>query len=187
MRGFVYGLSFTFLSAMLLVSGLGHATRLARFRSTLRDHGIVPHAQSGLIAALVTGLELLTGAVVASVFLSPATAPPYVAAAAPSSVAASAALGVAFLLYLRRLLRQPPRAVSCGCSLFSGQLTPVSIAPAASLLLASLLAFTTTVLAGRAAFFRTGEASSAVLSIAWGATLAVLVLVVPAAVAPRAE
>jgi hypothetical protein len=178
-RGFVYGLSFTFLSAMLLISGVGHATRFARFRSTLRDHGIVPHAHSGLIAALVTGVELLTGAVVASVLVSPATAPPY--------VAVSAALGVAFLVYLRRLLGQPPRALSCGCSFLSGQLTPASLAPAASLLIVSLLAFATTLVAGQAAFFRTGEAASAVLSIGWGATLAVLVLVVPAAVAPRLE
>lgn len=187
MRGFVYGLSFTFLSVMLLISGVGHATGFARFCTTLRDHGIVPHAHSGLIAAVVTGVELVTGAVLASVLVSPAIAPPYVAAAARSYAAVSAALGVAFLLYLRRLLRQPPRALSCGCSFLSGQLTPASLAPAASLVILSLLAFATTLVAGQAAFFRTVEAASAELSIGWGATLAVLVLVVPAAVAPRVD
>jgi hypothetical protein len=189
-RGFIYGLSFAFISAMLLVSGLGHATRFARFRSTLRDHGIVPHAHSGLIAAFVTGVELLTGAIVASVLILPAAMPPHDAAAAPPYVAvtiASAALGIAFLMYLRRVLRQPPRALSCGCSFLSGQLTPASLAPAGSLLIVSLLAFATTLVAGQAAFFRAGEGSSAVLSIGWGATLAVLVLVLPAAVAPRVE
>lgn len=188
MRGFVYGLSFTFLSAMLLISGAGHATRFDRFRGALRDHGIVPHAHSGLIAAVVTGVELLTGAVMASVLVWPAIAPPaYVAAAALSYVAVSTALGVAFLLYLRRLLGQPPRALSCGCSFLSGQLTPASLAPAGSLLIASLLASASTLVSGQAPFFRTGEAASAVLSIGWGATLAVLVLVIPAAVAPRVE
>jgi hypothetical protein len=188
-RGFVFGLSFTFLSAMLLISGVGHVTRFARFRSTLVDHGIVPRAYSGLIAAVVTAAELLTGAVMASVLVSPAIAPPYVAAAARarSYVAVSAALGVAFLVYLRRLLRQPPRALSCGCSFLSGQLTPASLTPATSLLIVSLVAFATTLVAGEAAFFRTGDAASSVLSIGWGATLAVLVLVIPAAVAPRVE
>ena len=192
MRGFVYGLSFTFLAVMLLVSGVGHATRFARFRGILRDHGVVPPIHSGLIAALVTGVELLTGAVVASVLLLPAAASPHVAATATSpayvtGTVVSAALGGAFLLYLRRLLRQPPRALSCGCSFLSGQLTPASLAPAASLLLVSLLALAAARFAGQAAFFRTGEGSSAVLSIGWGATLAVLVLVLPAAVAPRVE
>ena len=96
MRGFVYGLSFAFISAMLLAGGLGHALRFARFRGILRDHGIVPSAGAGLIAVFVTGAELLLGAVFALVLLLPAAALPRVAL-----TVASAVLGLAFLLYLR--------------------------------------------------------------------------------------
>ena len=182
MRGFVYGLSFAFISAMLLAGGLVHAIRFARFRGILRDHGTVPHAGSGLVAAFVTGAELLIGALFGGVLLLPAAARPRVAL-----TVASGALGVAFLLYLRRLLRQPPRALSCGCSFLSGQLTHASLVPAASLLLVSLMGLATALFGGEAAFSRPADASAAVLSIGWGATLAVLVLVLPAAVAPRVE
>ena len=182
MRGFASGLSFAFLSVVLLAGGLGHALRFARFRSVLSDHRTVPHAATGVVAAVVTGAELLIGAAFAAALFVPATALSRVAVTVASLV-----LGVAFLLYLGRVLQQPPRALSCGCSFLSGQLTPVSLVPAVGLVLASVIAIAMVRFGGEAAFIGLTGTPAAVLSIGWGATLAILVLVLPAAVAPRVE
>jgi hypothetical protein len=179
--GFVYGLSFSFVSAILVTSGLGHAVSFAHFRSLLRDHGVVPGPAAGAIAALVTVAELLIGAPFAAALIVPASRRLEVLA-----IVAAAALGTAFVVYLRRLLRQTPRPLSCGCSFLSGQLTRASVLPAASLVLVSLMALATT-LSGDDVGFSPAADASAMLSIGWGATLGALVLAVPAAVAPRVE
>lgn len=180
MRGFAYGLSFAFLSAMLLASGVGHAVAFARFRTLIRGHGIVLGPWSGLVAAVVTASELGIGAAMVGVLLRPASSPLGATLAAGSAVA-----GLAFLLYLRRLLRQPVRTHSCGCSPLASPLTGVSLVPSASLLMASAVGLGTVLLQGAAAFRMASEGLVRLLPAGWGATLAFLVLVLPAVVVPR--
>jgi hypothetical protein len=183
-RSFLLGLSVAFLSTLLLATGLGHALRFARFRADLRDHALVPRRATAAIASLVTVAELGVGAVCASVLLS-LTSPATPSTLVSATVAASA-LAIALLLYLGALLRQPPRVLSCGCSFLSGQLTPVSIAPAASLLFFSMIGLALAS-PGDGAGFEPVADTWAILSAGWGMTLAVLVLAVPAVVAPRVE
>ena len=185
MRGFFFGLSFAFVSTILLGSGLGHALRFARFRAVLRDHALVPRRAAALVAALVTAVELVVGAVSASVLLSSSS--PSAASWRVAATSAASALAVAFLLYLWGLLRQPPRALSCGCSFLSGQLTPASVVPAASLLFVSMIGLASALSLDEAAPAQLAGTSAVILSVGWGATLAILVLVVPAVVAPRVE
>jgi hypothetical protein len=180
LRGFAYGLSFAYLSAMLLAGGVGHALRFSRFRALIRGHGIVPGRWSGLVAAAVTAFELGVGAAFLGVLLLPASRPPEAALAASSAV-----VGLAFLLYLRRLLRQPVRTLSCGCSLLAAPLTSASLLPSASLLLVSTVGLAAVLLQGAAAFQMPAVGLVWLLPACWGATLAFLVLVLPAIVAPR--
>jgi hypothetical protein len=182
MRGFFYGLSLAFVAAMFLASGIGHALLFARFRGDLRDHGLMPRRVATLVAAIVTAVELVLGAVFAGMLVSPSAVSWRVAA-----TSAAALLAAAFVLYLRRLLRQPPRVLSCGCSFLSGQLTPVSVVPAASLMFMSLIGMATTMWRGEAAFAQLAATSFGILAAGWGATLAMLVLVLPAAAASRVE
>lgn len=180
LTGFAYGLSFAFLSAMLLASGVGHALGFVRFRALIRGHGIVPVPWSGLVAGVVTASELGMGAAMAGVLLRPASTPSEAALAAGSALAA-----LAFQFYLRRLLRQPVRTHSCGCSPLASPLTAASLAPSASLLLASAVGLGTALLQGATAFRMPSEGLVRLLPAGWGATLAFLVLVLPAVVAPH--
>jgi Methylamine utilisation protein MauE len=181
LTAFAYGLSFAFLAAIFLGSGAGHALRFGRFRALIRGHGIVPGFWSGAVARAITAFELGIGGAFLWMLFLPAFNPPEATALA----AGSGGAGLAFLLYLRRLLQQPVRTLSCGCSLLAGPLTGASVVPSASLLLVSVVGLVAVHLGGLAAFRMPTEWLVRFLPACWGATLAFLVLVLPAVVAPR--
>lgn len=174
---FVYQLALGYVAATLLASGLGHALWPGGFRDSVRSHGVVPARLAGLVAALVTALELAAGAAAVAVLSS-------AGAAAWASVlfAACAATGVAFALYVRRLLARPEGIASCGCTPLGGPLTPASLVPACALALASLSGLAGASL-GRAETLGAAYGSlgvSALLPVAWGATLAFVINMLPA-------
>jgi hypothetical protein len=177
---FAFRTSFAFLGAVLLSTGIGHAVGLARFAALVRAHGIVPAPWSLPVAAAVAALEIGLGGAIAFAVFGPA------AHLAPWALAlGSAACGVAFLGYLRRLLRQPDRAQSCGCSPLASPLTGVSLVPAVALLTVSAVGLGAGMLQGTSPEPLAGGGVLRLLSIGWGATLALLVLVLPAVVPPR--
>jgi len=179
---FAFRLSFAFLGAVLLGTGIGHAAGFARFAALVRGHGIVPAPWSGPVAAAVAALEIGIGGALALALVGSAVH------VAPWALAlGSAACGVAFLVYLRRLLRQPARAQSCGCSPLASPLTGVSLVPSVALLTVSAVGLGAGMLQGSSPEPLAGGGVLRLLSIGWGATLALLVLVLPAVVLPRPE
>jgi hypothetical protein len=178
MQAFVYGVSVTLLAAVLVATGIGHLLHLRRFHVLIRSHNVLPAALSGVAAALVTTLELCGAAVFVAMLLEGA-APRRVVVLATTAVA-----GVAFLVYLRRLLRNSRATASCGCSPLDGPLTPASLVPAASLVIASILGLASVAMEGVAR--SKPEPAVLLLAVVWGVTLALLVLLLPAAAVPRA-
>jgi hypothetical protein len=166
-----FGLSY--VGSTLLAGGLGHVVGFPAFRALVRGHGIVPPGWALPAAAAVTVFELAAGGSAAGLLL---VGPP-TAFAAPV-FASCAVASVAFWLYVRRLLGQPVRAASCGCSPASGPLTPASLTPSAALALVSLAGLAAAVL-GPATL---APLVPALLSALWGVTLAGLLVVFPAAV-----
>jgi hypothetical protein len=179
LEGFAYGSSIAFLSAMFLAGGAAHATGFERFRKLIRSHGVLPPGWVGALTFAVTALELALGFALALAVLLLEAGFHDVAA-----VIGCAAAGFAFLSYLRGLLRKPVRPVSCGCSLLSSALTPWSVVPAVAVLIAAAVALPAALLGGAEAL--RAEPSVRLLSACWGVTLAWLVAVLPAVVAPAA-
>jgi hypothetical protein len=128
----------------------------------------------------VAALEVGIGGAIALALLGPAVH------LAPWALAlGSAACGVAFLVYLRRLLAQPAGAESCGCSPLASPLTRVSLVPSVALLAVSAAGLAAGMLQGASIEPLPGSGTLLMLSVGWGATLALLVLVLPAVVLPR--
>lgn len=177
MQIFVYGVSVAFLAAVLLATGIGHLLDFSRFRLLIRHHNVLPSAVAGVAAGLVTMFELFGGAAFVAILIDGTELP------RATVLAATASAGVAFLFYMRRLLRHPATSASCGCSPLDGPLTPASLVPAASLVIASVLGLSSVALEG--ASHGTPEAAVRLLSVGWGATLALLVLLLPAVAVPR--
>jgi hypothetical protein len=181
---FVYRFGLAYIAAALLTSGIWHLVGFSHFRALVRSHGLLPGAAAPAVAGLVLVLELGAGAVAATRALG--GGPP---AYDPWLFAASAGLGAAFTLYVCRLLQTPARGAACGCSPIESPLTPAAVVPAGTLLLvggAGLAA------AGAPAGPMPAPAALGgpvlALPVAWGVTLAGLVLLVPAAAAgPPAE
>lgn len=172
-----FGLAF--IATTLLASGATHAIGFSSFRNLIRDHAIIPSRGAPIVALLTVLAELTAGAAALVFLLSQSTAGPTVVL-----FAVTGALGVAFVLYLRRLLRQPHRASGCGCTPLSSPLTPASQLPGAA-----LAAVSATALVAAFLQIRYGGAADpdsvgplAVMAPLWGLTLAVLVMLVPASV-----
>jgi hypothetical protein len=129
-----------------------------------------------VVAALVTLFEL-GAAMVFVLMLAGIQALP-----AGVSLATVVTAGVVFFLYMRRLLRHPAGATSCGCSPLTGPLTPASLVPSAGLVVAAVLGLAS-LAAGADAVSPDG--AGVALSMCWGATLAMLVLLLPAVAVPQ--
>lgn len=174
MLSFVYIGGLTFVAATLLATGGAHLIGLPGFARLLRQHDLLPRALAAPLAVMVTGAELAIAlTALAALAGSDPGGAPWLGTAA---FAASLAAGGIFLVYLRRL-RRAGHTGSCGCSPLASPLTPASFAPAA--FLAATGAF------GLLARWATASASPPLpawsgLAIAWGVTLAGLVLLLPA-------
>jgi hypothetical protein len=122
-----------YLSALFLAGAAPHIVRFRNFRQLIREHGIVPFALAGVVAAAVCGFELLAG-VAALLSLGQ-----FAGQRMRMSVLVGTALaGVMFQFYVRRLLRQAGRATWCGCSPLSAPLTRASLAPSAGVVCLSI-------------------------------------------------
>jgi hypothetical protein len=171
--------SLAYIATTLGVTGLYHLARQSAFRETLGRHGFVPEPLVALVAWAVVGSEVLlaTGALVGLQAVEADPLAGYVAA----SVAA--ALGSVFILYLTRLLNSSSQGLGCGCSPFAGDMTSLSLAPAAGVVLASLLGLLGMAAGGSAsARYAYGELGGlGLLAAGWGVTLGILLLLSPEA------
>ena len=174
---FFYFLSLDYVAATLLIGGVGHVLGISRFRDLVRNHNIVPSRFATATAVLVIAFELMAGSASLAVLLNQQIAPRSSLVFAICAVA-----GSAFAFYIWRLLSHPEGVSSCGCSPFAGPLTPISIVPALALLLMSLLGLLAAGLGFGQSLAVTYEllGIAVALPIAWGVTLALLVLLLPA-------
>jgi hypothetical protein len=165
-----------YVAVTLLASGVGHVVRFGAFRDLVRTHGLIPARLAPAVALVTVLAEVGFGA--AALFLVPpgSRSGTYVVIFAGPVV-----LGLAFVGYVRQLLRSRSRATSCGCSPLAGPLTSAALLPGAAL---SLVSVTTLVAAALAVTEPVGDPLSWVLPALWGATLAMVVMLVPASV-PR--
>jgi uncharacterized membrane protein len=178
---FVYYLSLSFVAAMLLASGIGHLLGWGRFGALVRSHRVVPASLTTAVALLVGVFELASAGIALAALSSSAAS----TLAVPLFVVCAAA-GCVFVWYVRQLLRNPAGIASCGCSPLPGPLTPASLVPASGLLLVSTAGLAATSLVSRQplsiAYQSLGIATA--LPVAWGVTLAALVMLFPASM-PR--
>jgi hypothetical protein len=183
----------TFLAALLVSSGVAHAAAFPAFRATLESHGVVPAGVRTLVAVAVVSAELALGSLLIAAGWSGSDG------LAALAFGGGALVGTAFLLYVRRLLRQPAAASTCGCSPLTAPVTLASLVPAASLTfvagvgLAAVWVEADWLAAGGvsaatlfmdAARREMGTAAVALLTllpIAWGMTCAGVVWLLPAA------
>lgn len=174
---FLYDLSLAYVAATLVISGIGHVLGFAHFRDLIRAHNIIPARLAVATAVLVIGFELVGAVTSLAVLLNE-----NIAVRASLLFAVCAAAGGAFAFYIRRLLRHPEGITSCGCSPFADPLTPASIVPALTLLLMSLLGLVAAGLGYSGALGVTYGllGISVALPLAWGVTLAVIVILLPA-------
>ncbi|MGA7733370.1 MAG: MauE/DoxX family redox-associated membrane protein [Chloroflexia bacterium] len=174
---FAYYLSLAYVAATLLTSGIGHVLGFARFRALVGSHGIIPARFATLVLIIAATFEVAAGSTAVAMLLNTEIAP-----FAPLLFAIVAALACAFALYIRLLLRRPVGVTSCGCSPFAGPLTPMSIVPAAALLLMSALGLVVTGL-GFSSSLNIGYellGFAIVLPLAWGISLSMVVFLLPA-------
>ncbi len=168
MSGFVTTLALGYLAAALLPSGVAHLARFGAFRGVVRAHRVVPDRAAAPVALLVAVAEIGLGAAAAAAAVR-SSAPPVL-------FAATAVLGVGFILYLRALLRHPDTGVGCGCTPLAAPLTPASLLPGGMLTVVAILALAATLAVTTAGPSGPGTA----FPLLWGATLALLVVLVPA-------
>lgn len=166
MSSFVVAVGLGYLAAALLLSGVAHLIGFAAFSAVVGAHGVLPRRAATPVALLVAIAEtgLGTAAAMAAVRDS----------APPVLFAATAVLGVGFIVYLRALLQRPDTGVGCGCTPLAAPLTPASLLPGGMLAVVAILALAAT------AAGPSGVGTS--FGLLWGATLALLVVLVPATV-----
>jgi hypothetical protein len=167
---------FAYVATTLLVSAVSHAVRFGSFRDLIRDHAIIPSRGAPLAACLTLLAEATVGAAALVLLLRQSAT-----AAALLLFAAVGALGIGFLLYIRRLLRRPHTGSGCGCTPLSSPLTPASQLPSAALAVVSATALAAVALLDtrQAAGFDSGGSLSALAPL-WGVSLSFLVMLVPA-------
>lgn len=173
---FIYYVALSYVAVSFIASGIHHATRLAGFSDIVRSHRIIPASLAMPLAILVTIFELAAGGTALAALFSAE-----VSAQTPLLFSVCTVTGLAFALYVRQLLRNPEGITSCGCSSFASPLTIASIIPALTLVLVSLLGLTTNA-------FGFGNTLNprflVVLPLIWGATLALIINLLPASM-PR--
>jgi hypothetical protein len=182
MLTFAWHFASTFIGVTLLASGAGHLVGFGRFRSLILGHGVVPAELSAPVAALVTGLELTVGGLALSLPVADGLRVPD-----GPVFAACAVAGLAYFLYLRALLKRPVRVASCGCTPFASGLTPASLVPSVGLIAASVVGLTASGLGPPTVPAADVHAVHAALPTGWGVTLALIVLLYPAAVPAAAR
>lgn len=177
MLTFIFAFSLAYIATALLTSGLGHVVQFRQFREVIRSHGIFPPFLAWPAAVGVVSCEVIFASM--ALMMGMGEEPALLAAGV---FIACAGMGWAFLLYVRMLLRTSPHVTSCGCSLFSSPLTPASLAPALALTIVSLLGVTAALVNPDALSTVRGTQASSLgsLSFVWGATLAGIVLLLPA-------
>ena len=115
---FLYYLGLSYLAANLITVGVYHGTRLASFSRIVGSHRIVPIVFALPLAIFVAAFELVAGATALAALFSQE-----MAKLTGLLFSASAAIALAFILYVRQLLRHPEGIASCGCSSFASPLT----------------------------------------------------------------
>ena len=178
MQTFLVLFSLSYLATLFLAGAAGHIARFRNFRLLIREHGIVPHAWSGLTAAAVCGFELLAGG---AALLSLGQLAGW--RMRIFALAGAALAGVTFQIYVRRLLRKAGRTTSCGCSPLSAPLTRASLAPSTGAVFLSLCGL------GAAGAPNPSPGLMLALPYLWGLILAGMTVLYPAAVlqVPRRE
>jgi hypothetical protein len=169
-----FGLAY--LATTLLASAVSHAVRFGSFRDLIRDHAILPSRGESPAALLTLLAEAAAGAAAIVLLLRQPDA-----AATLLLFAATGALGVGFLIYIRRLLRQPHSTSGCGCTPLSSPLTQASQLPSAALVVVSAAGLAAALLsAWKPLAVVEGGGSLSALPPLWGVTVAVLVMLAPA-------
>jgi hypothetical protein len=170
---FLWSFAFAYLAATLLASAAAHLVGFADFCDLIRTHGIIPPRLSTAVALGVLTLELVAGAAALLLVSRRGTevVPPILLCAV------TAITGVGFVSYVRRLL-QMSTSVRCGCSPLAGPTTSASLLPGAALALISMVGLAVA-LAPAQSFATELDVLVAVLPQLWGATLAVVVMLVP--------
>ena len=178
---FLYYLALSYLAASLVPIGVYHGARLGNFSLIVQSHRIVPAVVAVPLAILVAVFELAAGATaLAALFNEEA------AKVTGLLFSICAAVGLAFTLYVYRLLRHPEGITSCGCSSFASPLTIASVVPALALLLVSLLGLVPAV-SGFGSTLNDGSDIALALPLCWGATLALIVNLLPASMSRPAS
>jgi len=173
-RAFFSYFASSFIATTLLVSGISHLSRPADFTSVVRSHAVFPSWAAGLIAIAVSIFELFVGALAAL-----SVAPKVSFATRVITFAAAGGGGLAFWVYLRRLLSRPGGATTCGCSPLSAPLTKASQAPSIGLVIVSAIGLLEAATIGSESRLNGFEA---VLPSLWGITVSGITLLYPAAV-----
>lgn len=175
MRPFVQDLALAYLAFTFLVTGTFHAVRFGRLRRLVASHQIVPAGLTAVASAGLVGLELIVGfASVVGVIRAEVDLP---------FVGLSFFAGLAFVAYVRRLLRGGGSPTSCGCSpVGGGAVTGASLVPALALLAVAAAALFVDLAGGVAAEQASGGPAGRALSVGWGLLLAWTVMLVPAIV-----
>jgi hypothetical protein len=170
----VFGLAY--IATTLLASAVSHAVRFRTFRELVRGHAIIPSRGAPLVASLTLSAEVTAGTAALMLLLrQPVTV------AMLLLFAATGSLGVGFLLYVRRLLRQRRGAPGCGCTPLSSPLTQASQLPSAALAAVSVAALLAVLLLHwQDGSGLNGGGSLSLLAPLWGVTLATLIMLVPA-------
>jgi len=175
MSGFVALCGLAFVAALCGATGGAHLAGLPGFSRLLRRHALLPSGLAAPAAVAVAGAEL---AIAAAAVAALAGGDPRLAAAA---FAGAAAVGAAFLAYLRRLLASGHTG-SCGCTPLASPLTPASFVPAAGLVVTGALGLAAGGAAGGFAALPALPAGApwSALAAGWGLVLVALVLLLPA-------
>ena len=163
MTGFVLGVALGYCAAALLPTGIAHLFRLPSFAALVAGHGLVTPRMAPVVAV---GTGLAEVGIGASALVAIVTGGP-----GRPVLGAALLLGIAFVVYLAGLLRRPDTGLGCGCTPLSGPVTGTAVLPGAALAAVCALALLGVAVA---------PAAPAVFGAAWGATLAVAVLLVPA-------
>lgn len=183
MLTFLYQSSLAYIATAMATSGVGHVIAFSDFRALVRAHRIIPPTLSLPLTIALVCFELSTAGAATALLLWEATFQhmPLLAVFVPG---ATALAGLLFVRYVRGLLRRPVRASSCGCSPVPGPLTALSLVPARALLVAGATALLAHALGGvpslAAAYGSFGLA--ALLAVAWGPLLALIVMLIPGSV-----
>jgi Methylamine utilisation protein MauE len=162
MSSFVLGVALGCCAGALLPVGIAHLRRPTAFGRLVAAHGVLAPWSAPAIALAVGVTEtVLGGAALVGLVADGLRRPVLVAALL---------LGSAFVAYLAVLLRRPHDGLGCGCTPLVGPVTTASLLPGAVLAVVCALGVVS------------APAEATWFGVAWGVTLAVAVMLVPATV-----